>query len=97
MTGEIFLEYRECFNELCATCRQYQISKQLLIQYLYEGLLPIDRNMVDDASGEALVNKTSTPAGELFNVTVQNTQQFKHRKSQFKKVNELSSGPSVES
>ena len=28
-----------------------QISKQLLIQYFYEGLLPMDRNVVDAASG----------------------------------------------
>jgi len=58
MNEETFREYWERFNKLCASCPQQQISKQLLIQYFYEGLLSIDRNMVDAASGGALVNKT---------------------------------------
>ena len=33
---------------------------------------------------------------ELFNIMVQNTQQFGTREPQFRKVNELSIGPSVE-
>jgi len=67
-----------------------------LIQYFYEGLLPIDRNMVDAASGGTLVNKTPAQARKLFNMMVQNTQQFGTREPLFRKVNELSSGPSVE-
>ena len=52
--------------------------------------------MVDAASGGALINKTPAQARELFNIMAQNTQQFGTREPQFKKVNELSSGPSVE-
>ena len=51
MNGETFHEYWEGFNKLHASCPQYQISEQLLIQYFYEDLLPIDRNLVDIASG----------------------------------------------
>jgi len=51
MNGETFCEYWERFNKLCASCPQYQITEQLLIQYFYEDLLPMDRNMVDAASG----------------------------------------------
>ena len=47
MNGETFHEYWERFNKLCASCLQHQISKQLLIQYFNEDLLPINRNMVD--------------------------------------------------
>jgi len=51
MNGEIFHEYWESFNKLYASYPQHQISKQLLIQYLYAGLLPIDKNMLDAISG----------------------------------------------
>ena len=36
----------------------HQIPDQLLIQYFYEGLMPIDRSIIDAASGGALVDKT---------------------------------------
>ena len=68
MNGETFFEYWERFNKLCASCPQHQITKQLLIQYFYEGLLPMDRNMVNAASGGALVNKTPAEARNLFNL-----------------------------
>ena len=65
---ETFCEYWERFNKLCASCPQHQIAEQLLIQYFYEGLLPMDRNMVDAASGRALVTKTLAEARDLFNL-----------------------------
>ncbi|RDX87718.1 hypothetical protein CR513_30777, partial [Mucuna pruriens] len=50
-TGETLHEYWERFNKLYATCPHHQISKQLLIQYFYEGLSMMDRSMIDAASG----------------------------------------------
>ena len=47
MNRETFHEYWERINKLCASCPQHQIYEQLLVQYFYEGLLPVDRNMVD--------------------------------------------------
>ena len=96
MNGETFHEYWERFNKLCASCPQHQIFEQLLIQYFYEGLLLIDRNIVDAASEGVLVNKTPAQARKLFNIMTQNTQQFGTREPHFGKVNELSSYPSVE-
>ena len=52
--------------------------------------------MVDAASGGALVNKTPAQDREVFNIMAQSTQQFETREPQFKEVNKLSSGPSVE-
>ncbi|RDX95960.1 hypothetical protein CR513_21450, partial [Mucuna pruriens] len=49
---ETLHEYWERFNKLRATCLDHQISEQLLLQYFYEDLLRMDRNMVDAASGE---------------------------------------------
>ena len=56
--GETLYEYWERFMKLCASCSHHQISEQLLIQYFYEGLLPMERSMIDTASGGALVDKT---------------------------------------
>ena len=58
MNGESLYEYWERFKKLCASCHHHQISEQLLIQYFYEGLIPIERSMIDAASGRALVDKT---------------------------------------
>ncbi|RDX90771.1 hypothetical protein CR513_27334, partial [Mucuna pruriens] len=46
-SGETLHEYWERFNRLCLTCSHHQISKQLLIQYFYEGLMMMDRSMID--------------------------------------------------
>ena len=97
MNGESLYEYWERFNRLCASCPQHQISDQLLIQYFYEALLPSDRSIVDAASGGPLVNKTLTEAKELISNMAQNTQQFGTRENQFRRVNEISHGTSVES
>ncbi|RDX97561.1 hypothetical protein CR513_19648, partial [Mucuna pruriens] len=52
---ETLHKYWERFNKLCATCPYHQINEQLLIQYFYEGLIMMDRNMIDAASGGALM------------------------------------------
>ena len=69
-------EYWERFKKLCANCPHYQISEQLLIQYFYEGLLPINRSMIDAASGGALVDKTPEAERNLIANMVANSQQF---------------------
>ncbi|XP_062173573.1 uncharacterized protein LOC133879039 [Alnus glutinosa] len=74
--GESLHEYWERFKKLCASCPHHQISEQLLIQYFYEGLLPIDRNMIDAASGGALVDKTPEAARNLIANMAANSQQF---------------------
>ena len=63
-------EYWERFKQLCASCLQHGISEQLLIQYFYEGLLPMERKMMDAASGGAIVNKTPGQARELIFIII---------------------------
>ncbi|XP_019173570.1 PREDICTED: uncharacterized protein LOC109169147 [Ipomoea nil] len=48
-------EYWERFKQLCASCPQHGVSEQLLIQYFYEGLLPMERKMLDAASRGAIL------------------------------------------
>ncbi|XP_031270531.1 uncharacterized protein LOC116128914 [Pistacia vera] len=89
--GETLYEYLERFKKLCASCPHHQISDQLLIQYLYEGLLPMERNMIDAASGGALVDKTTEAAKQLISNMAANFQQFGTRHdAPTKKVNEVS-------
>nr|XP_027082386.1 uncharacterized protein LOC113704710 [Coffea arabica] len=74
--GEILYEYWERFKQLCASCPHHQIPDQLLIKYFYKGLLPMDRNMVDAASGGILVNKTTDEAKRLILNIAENSQKF---------------------
>ncbi|KMS96889.1 hypothetical protein BVRB_7g180720 [Beta vulgaris subsp. vulgaris] len=87
-SNESLYEYWERFKRLCASCPQHQISDQLLIQYFYEGLLGNDKNMIDAASGGALVDKTPTQARQLISNMAQNARQFGSR-SDVKTVNEI--------
>ncbi|KAK5812388.1 hypothetical protein PVK06_027817 [Gossypium arboreum] len=56
--SESLYDYWELFKMLCASCPQHGITEQSLLQFFYEGLNPIQMNMVDAASGGALVNMT---------------------------------------
>ena len=73
---ETLYEYWERFKKLCASCPHHQISEQLLIQYFYEGLLPMERSMIDAASGGALVDKTPEAARLLISNMAANPNNF---------------------
>ncbi|RDY00960.1 hypothetical protein CR513_15809, partial [Mucuna pruriens] len=73
---ETLHEYWERFNKLCATCPHHQISEQLLIQYFYEGLLMMDRSMIDATNGGALMDKTPVATKDLISNMASNMQQF---------------------
>ncbi|XP_024042784.1 uncharacterized protein LOC127900647 [Citrus sinensis] len=91
--GEPLYDYWERFKKLCASCPHHQISDQLLIQYFYEGLLPMDSSMIDAASGGALVDKTPEATRNLIANMAANSQQFNTRNDLLlppKRVNEVS-------
>ncbi|XP_073315872.1 uncharacterized protein [Primulina huaijiensis] len=74
-----------------ASCPQHQIPEQLLVQYFCEGLSLFDRNMIDAASGRALVNKTPQEARALISTMAANAQQFSTRQDNPpRQVNEVS-------
>jgi len=73
---ETLHEYWERFNNLCSSCPHHQISEHLLMQYFYEGLHHMDRNMIDAASGGALGNITPVAARQLIENMASNSQQF---------------------
>ncbi|PIN09707.1 hypothetical protein CDL12_17709 [Handroanthus impetiginosus] len=88
---ETLHEYWERFKQLCVSCPQHGISEQLLIQYFYEGLLPMERRMMDAASGGAVVNKTPSEARNFISTIAANSQQFGFGNDSFRRVNEVSS------
>ncbi|XP_024974708.1 uncharacterized protein LOC112512799 [Cynara cardunculus var. scolymus] len=73
---ESLYEYWERFKRLCVSCPQHGISDELLIQYFYERLLPMERKMMDAASGGAIVNKMPTQARTLIDTMAENSKQF---------------------
>ncbi|CAN6542456.1 unnamed protein product [Malus baccata var. baccata] len=75
--GESFPTYYERFKSLVASCPQHQMKEELLLQYFYEGLLPIERQMLDASAGGALVDKTPTAAKTLIANRALNAQQYK--------------------
>ena len=75
--GESFLAYYERFKGLVASCPQHQMKEELLIQYFYEGLLPIERQMLHASAGGALVDKTLVAAKILIANRALNAQQYK--------------------
>ncbi|XP_045802734.1 uncharacterized protein LOC123896385 [Trifolium pratense] len=91
--NESLAEYWERFKHLVSSCPQHQITEQLLIQYFYEGLLPMDRNILDAASGGALVDKTPAAAKALIENMSLNSQQFTTRNNSAS-VNEIQSSSS---
>ncbi|CAN6544153.1 unnamed protein product [Malus baccata var. baccata] len=74
--GESFPTYYKRFKSLVASCPQHQMKEELLLQYFYEGLLPIERQMLDASAGGALVDKTPTAAKTLIANRALNAQQY---------------------
>ncbi|KAM1084426.1 hypothetical protein ACFX19_023122 [Malus domestica] len=74
--GESFPIYYEHFKTLVASCPQHQMKEELLLQYFYEGLLPIERQMLDGSVRGALVDKTPMAAKTLIANRALNAQQY---------------------
>ncbi|XP_062103467.1 uncharacterized protein LOC133814536 [Humulus lupulus] len=92
-TREYLYEYWERFKCLCASFPHHQISEQLLIQNLFEGLQSLDRSMIDTTIRGGLVDKTPAAARSLISNMAANSQQFGIRQDPNqppKSVNEVS-------
>ncbi|CAN6552304.1 unnamed protein product [Malus baccata var. baccata] len=74
--GESFPSYYERFKSLVASCPHHQMEEELLLQYFYEGLLPLERQMLDASAGGALVDKTPRDAKTLIANRALNAQQY---------------------
>ncbi|KAM1195690.1 hypothetical protein ACFX2J_022144 [Malus domestica] len=71
------------------------MKEELLLQYFYEGLLPIERQMLDASAGGALVDKTPMAAKTLIANRVLNAQQYEgvgQRDTLRQQVNKMAKG-----
>ncbi|CAN6547327.1 unnamed protein product [Malus baccata var. baccata] len=92
--GESFPTYYDRFKSLVASCPQHQMKEELLLQYFYEGLLPLEHQMLDASAGGALVDKTPMAAKILISNRALNAQQYEgvgQRGPPRHQVNEVSS------
>ena len=99
--GESFPAYYERFKTLVASCPRHQMKEEMLLQYFYEGLLPIERQMLDASAGGALVDKTPVAAKILIANRALNAQQYKgvgqREAPQQQHVNEVSAISEIQS
>ncbi|KAM2160610.1 hypothetical protein ACFX1Q_043686 [Malus domestica] len=98
--GESFPTYYECFKTLVTSCPQHQIKEELLLQCLYERLLPIERQMLDASAGGALVDKTPMATKTLITNRALNVQQYEgvgQRDTPRQQVNEVSFTSDIQS
>ncbi|KAM1514050.1 hypothetical protein ACFX1Z_025415 [Malus domestica] len=98
--GESFPTYYEHFKSLVASCPQHQMKEELLLQYFYEGLLPLERQMLDASAGGALVDKTPMAAKILIANRALNAQQYEgvgQRGPPRQQVHEVSSTSDIHS
>ncbi|KAM2574364.1 hypothetical protein TB2_006334 [Malus domestica] len=74
--GESLPTYYERFKSLVASYPQHQMKEELLLQYFYEWLLPLECQMLDASAGGALVDKTPMAAKILIANRALNAQQY---------------------
>ncbi len=73
---EAFDMYYERFKALVASCPNHGIREGLLLQYFYEGLLPLERQFLDSAAGGALMEKSKEDVTTLLELRATANQQF---------------------
>jgi hypothetical protein len=59
---ESLYDYWERFKHLCASFPQHRFYDQSLIQYFYEGLILMEKHMIDSTSDGSIVDKTTQAA-----------------------------------
>ncbi|KAM2471856.1 hypothetical protein ACFX1W_047081 [Malus domestica] len=97
--GESFPTYYERFKSLVASCPQHQMKEELLLQYFYEGLLPLERQMLNASAGGALVDKTLMAAKILIANRALNAQQYEgvgQRGPPRQQVHEMAEGMKIQ-
>lgn len=79
----------ERFQCLCASYLRHDISNKQLILYFYEGLLVVERHMMDAISGGVIVRKMPRKARKLIPTMAANSRQFGLLQVIARKVNEI--------
>ena len=72
----IAYDYLERFTRLCASCPFHGFSERDLVFNLYNGLLPQERRLVDDACNGSIMNLTPSAARSTMNDIAEVTRSF---------------------
>ena len=72
------------------------MKEESLLTYFYEGLLPLERSLLDAAAGGSFMDKTPTIAKELLANRALNYQQYEGALSSSRRVNEVTSHCTLE-
>jgi len=94
---ETFCSYYERFKSLVASCPSHGMKEESLLTYFYEGLLPLERSLLDAAAGGSFMDKTPEIAKELLANRALNYQQYEGAlASPARRVNEVTSHSTLE-
>ncbi|XP_062014166.1 uncharacterized protein LOC133730628 [Rosa rugosa] len=93
---ESFCSYYERFKTLVASCPSHGMKEGNLLTYFYEGLLPLERQLLDAAAGGSFMDKTPEVAKELLANRSLNYQQYEGALSSSRRVNEVTSNSALE-
>jgi hypothetical protein len=77
--SESLYAYWERFKSLCASFPQHNMSDTTIIEHFYNGLLDMERKMIDAASGGALFTKSPNEARDLIDTMASNSWQFENQ------------------
>ncbi|XP_061993653.1 uncharacterized protein LOC133711564 [Rosa rugosa] len=93
---ESFCSYYERFKTLVASCPSHGMKEGNLLTYFYEGLLPLERQLLDAAAGGSFMDKTPEVAKKLLANRSLNYQQYEGALSSSRRVNEVTSNSALE-
>ena len=93
---ENFGAYYERFKGLVAACPNHGIHEGNLLQYFYEGLNSMDRQLLDASAGGSFVDKTPAQAMDLLDNRAMNDYQFNGTSRETRQVKEVYEMPTLE-
>ncbi|XP_040361820.1 uncharacterized protein LOC121049220 [Rosa chinensis] len=86
---ETYPAYYERFKALLSQCPQHNFKDENLLQFFYEGLTHLDRQMLDAASGGAFVDKMPSEGMKLIANRALNAQQYEGLGNSTQRVSEV--------
>jgi len=73
---ESIYDYWERFKHLVASCPQHQIPEQCLLNHFYNGLLPVNKGLMDATASGALLDQPTEQARKIITTMASSSQNF---------------------
>ena len=88
--NETLHEYWERYKKLIASCPKHGITPKQLNLHFYEGLLPLERRIIDAASGGAIAEMEPEEGKTLISKLAANSRQYGQEEDISRNANEVS-------